>query len=152
MKFLPFLKPVLGAVGDYFSRKHELRMKKLDLKFKIEEAKTAAAISREAAIVQGALNWEIMSIQNSGWKDEYITVLFTLPYIAVFLPWTQDYVHAGFEYIDATPFWYQMVLLAIIGSALGVRIWDAFAKPLLGRKALAGKAAEASKLEQLKAT
>lgn len=143
---MQWLKALIGPITDAFNgwrdRRHEIKilkhqrdMTRIQAESDIIVAKAQAQIDREHATLEGALNWEIMSIKNSGWRDEYVTVLFTLPYIAVFLPWTQDYVKVGFDYVGATPFWYQMVLLAIIGSALGVRIWDAFAKPLLAKKA-----------------
>lgn len=144
-----WLNVLIGPLTDAFSQwrtrrheikvlKHQREMTKIQAETDVMVAEAQAQIELKAQAQAANINWELMSIQNSGWRDEYVTILFTLPYIAVFLPWTQDYVKVGFDYVGETPFWYQMVLLSIIGSALGVRIWDAFAKPLMARKGPTG--------------
>ena len=135
------LGPLVEGVNGWFQRRHELKIKKHDLKkaelegeieVKVAEAKSKVAIAEKRA--QADIDWELESIRNSGWKDEYITILFTLPAAAIFIPYAQDYVESGFERLASTPVWYQTVLFGIVGSALGIRIWDAFIKPLTAGK------------------
>lgn len=131
--------PIIEGIDGILQRRHEVKLKKHEARLKEIEARMNLRISAQEHLHA----WELMSISNSGWKDEYITILFTLPFVGVFLPWTQDYVSLGFEYISKTPFWYQMVLLAVIGSALGVRLWKDFREPIVkakaAEKALIGK-------------
>lgn len=138
---MSWLNVLLGPVVDTFNqwrdRKHEVKMAEhklkvtsVESKVKIAEAKAESEAKMLVNRANADINWEIASINNSGWRDEYITVLFTLPAVAIFIPHAQEYVETGFRYLESTPVWYQMVLLAIVGSALGVRIWDSFLKPL----------------------
>lgn len=126
MTKLNIISAVVDGISGWFSRRHERKMAEHGAE--LEEIRARSALRIDA---QNHLQaWEIMSITNSGWKDEYITILFTLPVVAAFFPQTQPYVEAGFTFITSTPMWYQMVLFGIVGSALGVRIWDHFRKPV----------------------
>lgn len=135
MKWLDIIPGALSAVGEYFKRKHDLRMKKLELKYQVIEAETTARIAMEARKVEGLFNWELLSIQNSGWKDEYMTLLLTGILLATFVPPLQPYVAQGFIILEQdTPYWFQMCLLIVVGSAFGVRMFDSFRKVLATRK------------------
>lgn len=136
-----WLNVLLGPVTEVFNRwrdrKHEIKVMKHDLeiaevegKIEVTKAKTLAMIEQSGKRLDADITWESLSIKNSGWKDEYLTLLMTLPFIGAFIPVVQDYVHLGFEYVDGMPFWYQIVLMVIVGAAFGVRAWGAFVKPL----------------------
>ena len=135
------LKPVTELFGQWRSRKHELKLKKHELKVTEIETEGRIMVSKADSEIRmmeqhqtHEQTWETLSMANSGWKDEYITLLFTIPAVLIFIPDLQVYIESGFQRLESTPVWYQMVLLAIVGSALGVRIWDSFLKPLVARK------------------
>ena len=60
--------------------------------------------------------------QNS-WKDEWLTILFSIPLILCFLPfdWADRAVQNGFAALESMPDWYQYTLGIIVAASFGVR-------------------------------
>ena len=61
--------------------------------------------------------------QNSGqsWKDEWLTILFSVPLILAFVPNGEAIVMRGFEVLEKMPDWYQYTLSVIVAASFGVR-------------------------------
>ena len=57
----------------------------------------------------------------TSWKDEYLTILFSLPLILAFFPQTQETVLKGFETLDKTPEWYMFLVMGIVAGVFGLR-------------------------------
>src|SRR6056300_1365891 len=72
----------------------------------------------------GEIDWDIEAIratQNS-WKDEWITLLFSIPLILAFCgDWGNEIVQAGFTSLEAMPTWYQYSLGGIVSASIGMR-------------------------------
>lgn len=97
---------------------------KVENKIAIEGATTQAAITIKQKDADATNDIDLISIKNQRftWTDEYIKVLFTLPFILMFFPYTQEYVVEGFKAFQLyTPDWYQYVIYAIVISELGMR-------------------------------
>ena len=102
-------------------REGEIKLKTLSIE------KQAEAVSKQEDNVQA---WELASIKNSGWKDEYLTLVLTIPAILCFIPGMADIVSAGFVALQHTPTWYQVCLMVAVGSAFGVKIFTSFKEAL----------------------
>jgi len=85
------------------------------------KAEAEASVMKTAA--QSQADWERIMAMNSGssWKDEWLTLLFSIPMILCFFPQTVDYVHAGFSALEEMPSWYQYTLSVIVAASFGVR-------------------------------
>jgi hypothetical protein len=89
--------------------------------------KIKAQAEAEATVItiaaQSSADWERIMAQNSGnsWKDEWLTLLFSIPMILCFFPGTVQYVVAGFDALEAMPEWYQYTLSVIVAASFGVR-------------------------------
>tara|TARA_R110001592_G_scaffold337403_1_gene623993 strand:- start:54 stop:401 length:348 start_codon:yes stop_codon:yes gene_type:complete len=72
----------------------------------------------------GEIDWDIEAIkatQNS-WKDEWITLLFSIPLILAFCgDWGNQIVQAGFTSLETMPTWYQYSLGGIVSASIGMR-------------------------------
>ena len=72
----------------------------------------------------GEIDWDIEAIratQNS-WKDEWITLLFSIPLILAFCGgWGNAIVQAGFAALEGMPKWYQYSLGGIVSASIGMR-------------------------------
>ena len=72
----------------------------------------------------GEIDWDIEAIrgtQNS-WKDEWITLLFSIPLILAFCgEWGNEIVQAGFTALETMPTWYQYSLGGIVSASIGMR-------------------------------
>lgn len=112
---------VLGIGRDYLENKRKLKKAEVESKLRINEVKVR---SQEQVIVEGQkadIAWENTSLLQSGWKDEFWTIVLSIPMIMCFIPGLVDYVRAGFEALETTPVWYRYVLGIAIGSAFGFR-------------------------------
>ena len=90
-------------------------------------AKTKAKAEAEATVMKtqakSAADWEtaMARASNQSWKDEWLTILFSIPLILAFIPAAVPYVKEGFEVLETMPKWYQTGLSIIIAASLGVR-------------------------------
>ena len=72
----------------------------------------------------GEIDWDIAAIQatQNSWKDEWITLLFSIPLILAFCgDWGNQIVQAGFTSLQTMPTWYQYSLGGIVSASIGMR-------------------------------
>jgi hypothetical protein len=74
-----------------------------------------------AKLAEREAEWELHQIRNSGWKDEYWTIVLSAPVILVFIPFFQPYVAGGFASLEQAPEWYLVAVGTAIAAAFGVR-------------------------------
>ena len=100
------------------------------------EGKTAvkkAEAETKMKIATGEIDWDIaaMKATENSWKDEWITLLFSIPLILAFCgDWGNQIVQAGFTALEVMPDWYQYTLGVIVAASFGVRS----ATRIFGRK------------------
>tara|TARA_R100001244_G_scaffold80400_1_gene62962 strand:- start:204 stop:572 length:369 start_codon:yes stop_codon:yes gene_type:complete len=90
-------------------------------------AKTKAMAEAEATVLikqaESAADWEAAMARNSAqsWKDEWLTLLFSIPLIMCFIPSMVPYVQDGFAVLETMPTFYQYTLSVIVAASFGVR-------------------------------
>lgn len=99
--------------------KHDLKLEQLKGKIAYEEAKTRRASESEGRDA----DWELESIRNSGWKDEMVIIILSIPLVAVFVPGLQPFIQVGFDALQTTPDWYRWLIMMIYSATFGIRIW-----------------------------
>jgi len=112
-----------GKIADYYTErmalKHQLKLKKIEGKIALEQAKIQRAENSE----QRDHEWEQLQINNSGWKDEWVLILLSIPLVLSFVPTAAPYIGDGFEVLATTPEWYRWLILLIFTAVYGIRIW-----------------------------
>lgn len=119
------LKLIGGTVGekalDYWAKrqelKNELRIKKLEGKIAVEQAKADAAIKHQEHLA----SWEMAQLANSGFKDEIVLFVLLVPYVGSFIPVVQDYIFVGFQYLERMPYWAVGLTVTIFLAIYGIR-------------------------------
>ena len=110
-------------IAEYYITKQrlkaEIELEKLRGKAEYERAKTKRAEASEGRDHE----WEILSIKNSGYKDEWVLGLVSIPMILSFVPSTQVYVSQGFVVLEGTPEWYRFIVMSIFLAVYGIRWW-----------------------------
>lgn len=92
-----------------------------------KNVKTKALAEAEAEVIRNASkstqDWERIMASNNGssWKDEWLTLLFSIPLILAFIPGGVEYAQAGFAALESMPTWYQYTLSVIVAASFGVR-------------------------------
>jgi hypothetical protein len=110
---------VVEAIDSRGQRKHEEKVQALELK-KLRHTKQIEMIQQGQQLDNA---WELEQIKNSGWKDEFVLLLLSIPLIMSFIPNMQPYVVGGFEALSMTPQWYQWLILAVFSAVYGIRVW-----------------------------
>ena len=73
--------------------------------------------------IAGEIDWDVEAVKGSkeSWKDEYLTILFSIPLLLCFLPFTVEYVERGFQALAQTPEWYKYTLGIIVSASFGIK-------------------------------
>jgi uncharacterized protein YdcH (DUF465 family) len=129
---LSFLGPIVSLVSAPVKSYMEERTAKVQSKAKIAEAKVNAEIKRIEKTADSEINYDIEALkqQQYSYKDEFALLVITMPFIGSFLPWTQEYVMLGWEYVSNAPEWYSYTFIGAISASLGIR----WATKMLGKK------------------
>lgn len=114
-----FGSEVAGYYRDRQKLKHQRELVKLEGKIAYEEAKLRRAEASEGRDHE----WEIESIRNSGWKDEWVLIVLSIPLILVFVPATQESILEGFRALETTPDWFRWLVMIIYAATYGIRVW-----------------------------
>ena len=117
------LGKVAPKVADYYIQKQQLKYELKLEKFKVQIAENQARRQYIENSENRDHEWELAQIRNSGWKDEYVLILLSIPLVLVFVPATQLYVLDGFAVLDQTPAWYQWLIGAVFTAVYGIRVW-----------------------------
>lgn len=111
------------AVVEYKTTKRKLKaeivLETLRGKAAYEMAKSQRAENSEGRDHE----WELESIRNSGWKDEWVLIILSIPMITSFIPYTQAATQAGFDSLATTPLWYRTTVMTIYLATFGLRLW-----------------------------
>jgi hypothetical protein len=118
------VKSVLGLGAGALERRARLKEIKLESQAKVEVARAEAEISRLNKLIDAEANWDAEAVRqmSTSWKDEYLTILLSLPMIIAFLgPWGRQTVSEGFDAIANAPEWYKVAFLVTIAASFGIR-------------------------------
>tara|TARA_B100000282_G_scaffold253168_1_gene198278 strand:+ start:158 stop:544 length:387 start_codon:yes stop_codon:yes gene_type:complete len=118
------IQAILPIVGDLAGSwlKGKAEEKAAVAKTKIAKAEAEAEIMKVAATSEAS--WEKVMAKGSvnSWKDEWLTVLFSIPLILAFCgDWGREIVANGFAALEAMPEYYQYTLGVIVSASFAVR-------------------------------
>ena len=113
--------PIANLAGTWLEGR--VQTKAAETEAKVAKSKAEAQIMLSAATSEA--EWERVMAQGSqnSWKDEWLTILFSIPLILCFLPfdWADRAVQNGFAALEAMPDWYQYTPGVIVAASFGVR-------------------------------
>jgi len=112
--------PISSLAGTWLEGKVEKT--KAEAGAKVAKAKAEAVIMEKKAT--GEIDWDLKMADASAhsWKDEWLTILFSIPLILSFCgEWGRTIVAEGFAALGMMPDWYQYTLGVIVAASFGVR-------------------------------
>ena len=112
--------PLTELAGGWLKGKADAQAAAANLK--LVEAEAKATIMKSAATSEA--EWEKIMAQGSqsSWKDEWLTILFSVPLVLCFTgEWGRQTVADGFAALESMPEWYQYTLGVIVAASFGVR-------------------------------
>lgn len=111
---------LLGPVGDVVSTW-----------LKGKQAVAEAKIDREVKALTHEANWDNVQAEASkdSWKDEWLTILISIPLILAFVPGMSEYLRQGFNVLEDCPDWYQYLVGVVFAASFGIKkVTDIFAR------------------------
>jgi len=104
---LPIINAIASLAGTWVQGKVETQ------KAKVEIAKRVQA---------GEQEWNLEQAKNSAgsWKDEWLTILISIPLILAFTG-NEDVVRRGFDALDAMPDFYKTAVGVVFAASFGVQ-------------------------------
>ena len=112
--------PASDLLGGWLKSKAET--KAAETRAKVAKAEAEAEVMKVAATHEAG--WEKIMAQGSqnSWKDEWLTILFSIPLIFAFCgDWGREIVAEGFAALEAMPDYYQYTLGVIVSASFAVR-------------------------------
>ena len=112
--------PIASLAGTWLNGKVE--QKAAQNKVKVAKAEAEAQIMLSAATSEAEWDRIMATASANSWKDEWLTILFSIPLILAFCgDWGRQIVADGFLALDAMPSYYQYTLGVIVSASFGVR-------------------------------
>lgn len=114
------IKPLLGVAGDAI--KGFVDTKKAKAEQKLTQIKAETEIKKKQ--ISGEMEWDLEAIKGSqdSWKDEWLTLLFSIPLILCFCgDWGRTIVFNGFEALSQAPDFYKYTLGLIVSASFGIK-------------------------------
>ena len=114
---------IISGITGAFTSWNDGRKKIKEAKIKADIAKWQAKEARYLyeAKVEGDWDKEALKQSQYSWKDEFITVLWFIPLIMLFVPYTQEYAIKGFKALEEVPYGYWLVVFGIVAASFGLR-------------------------------
>jgi hypothetical protein len=109
--------PVVETFGKLWSGRQERKARKNELDQEIHLKKIDYV--REGRIAE--VEWNKTAKATSGWIDDYLTIILSLPMILVFFPDMVPHIKAGFAVLDETPVWYRSAIAVMISAGFGYK-------------------------------
>lgn len=115
----PIIKNIMGYVGDHFEKKRERKLIRMEADIAIESKRQEAIMLKDTAEIK----WDIIQAENQAgsWKDEYMVIVLSFPFIGSFIPEIQDHILVGFQYLEQAPDSYLAAWALAVAASFGFR-------------------------------
>lgn len=126
MSFLDIFTKIAGGVVtpvvNALVRRAEIKSLEHTRTLELQEAMFQSRLAMTKANLDADVEWESLQIQNSGWKDEWVMLLLSIPLVLVFTPYA-GHILEGFGVLAKTPDWYRWLVLMVFAAVYGIRVW-----------------------------
>lgn len=115
---LPLIGVAISTVGGFLSDRNAKKREKNN-----------AVHEREVAMIKSDTDYNHKALENEGWKDEYLTIILSLPFVTFFigtvfqLPSLTEGTHDFFVAMEGAPEWYQWAFLGMVAAIFGLKGW-----------------------------
>lgn len=114
---------IIGTAGSLFKSWQERKKIKAEGKIRLEQAKVDGRVKHLQSKIDYDAEYDIIAAKGMqhSWKDEYWTIVLSIPAILCFIPGLTEYVRAGFNVLSGCPIWYQTCLVGVIAASFGLK-------------------------------
>tara|TARA_B110000444_G_C18771087_1_gene562556 strand:+ start:489 stop:863 length:375 start_codon:yes stop_codon:yes gene_type:complete len=115
---LGLISPLVGLVSSFVKGKQDLA--KVKQKAKLVTITADAEVKRKVASGEIAWDNKMANASANSWKDEYLTILVSIPLILAFVGY-EDVVMRGFVALEAMPDFYKTAVGVVFAASFGVK-------------------------------
>ena len=115
---LGLISPLVGLVSSFVKGKQDLA--KVKQKAKLVTITADAEVKRKVASGEIAWDNKMADASANSWKDEYLTILVSIPLILAFVGY-EDVVIRGFTALEAMPDFYKTAVGVVFAASFGVK-------------------------------
>jgi hypothetical protein len=117
------VRVVAAPFFGWLEKRAAIKQAEFDVKLARLDAEKELQLYRLKADLEWDLQWS--QAAEKSWKDEFLLILWSLPFILAFVPWTQGYIDSGFTLLtrlnaDAA-YWYFASWAVIFSAVFGMR-------------------------------
>ena len=124
-----FIGKIFEPVASIVNKYQDGKQKKEERADRILEAECLGRIALIGKYAEGDANADLEAMRQMqySWKDEYLTIVFTLPFLYSFFDviWKGGTTEAAWKAVALAPDWYQWCLTGIVTATFGLRAWAA---------------------------
>lgn len=102
----------LEQAGEIARREHEMQLKVIDVKMQM---------LLDGQVIDSDLDKLSVEDMRTSWKDEFILIVFIIPMMMAFHPFTAEVALRGFEVIAQMPDWYMLLIVGMVITIYGMR-------------------------------
>lgn len=121
--------PVVG----FFQKRAEIKAAADAQRLEIDSALQQKKLDQIQKAEDYEQAWNLAALANTSWKDEYWTIVLSIPFLGCFVPHLAPFVLLGFQTLKQTPMFYQYLLgtavLAGFGLKMTDKVWKWWASP-----------------------
>lgn len=118
--FAGLTSPVVG----YFQKRAELKAAQAAQKAELESALQQKKLDQIQKSEDYEQAWNLAALANTSWKDEYWTIVLSIPFLGCFVPGLAPYILKGFQTLNQTPGYYQYLLGTAVLAGFGLKMTD----------------------------
>lgn len=111
---------LLSPLSDAYKSRQDRKAKEKEVDNALQEKKLEAMQRAESAEI--ALS--IAQVNSAGWKDDWFTLLFSVPFVMAFIPLLQEVAREGLLIIEGYPTWLKAYLGSAVAASFGLHTVD----------------------------
>lgn len=112
--------PVVG----FFQKRAEIKAAADAQRLEIDSALQQKKLDQIQKAEDYEQAWNLAALANTSWKDEYWTIVLSIPFLGCFVPYLAPYVLQGFQTLKQTPMFYQYLLGTAVLAGFGLKMTD----------------------------
>ena len=88
-----------------------------------KKEKQQAKHEKDITVIKNSANWEEQQASNANhsWKDEWFTIVLSVPLIGAFIPEIVPFIEEGFRVLGSMPDYYKGFLGAAMAASFGIK-------------------------------
>ena len=119
---------LISTASAVFASWQEREKIKAQGRIELERVKTIGKVKKVQAKINHDAEYDkiVAKGMQYSWKDEYWTIILSIPAVLCFIPGLDIYVKKGFEALASCPVWYQTCLVGAIVASFGLKSFNWF--------------------------